>query len=428
MKNKITWLLGLTVLLITLSQNAFSQAPATTLVKVIVSPDHNDWNYKLNEEAKFSVQVLKYGNLIENVTVDYWAGPEMIPEVMKRGVVLKDGKLQLSGKMKEPGFYRLTVSATVDGKRYEGMATAAFEPEKLQPVVKEPADFDTFWSNAIAQARKVDLQPTMTLVPERCTSTVNVYHISFQNDKPGSKIYGMLAIPKKAGKYPAILKVPGGGVYKYGGDTRTAAFGAITLEIGIHGIPVNLDAQVYADLAAGALANYFSIRLNDRDGFYFKRVIQGCVKAVDFIFTLPEFNGTDIAVMGQSQGGFLTFATAALDKRVKFIAAMAPAFCDNGRFMKNSAAMAGAASKIGAAELETLNYYDGAIFARKVTVPGFYSWGYNDIMVPPVTMFATYNSITAPKELHIYQDSGHWTIPEQLEVLNTWLAKKLMGL
>jgi cephalosporin-C deacetylase len=428
MKNKISLLFIQTVLLITLSQNALSQAPATTLVKVIVTPDHKDWNYKLNEEAKFSVQVLKYGNLIENVTVDYWTGPEIIPEVMKRGVVLKDGKLELSGKMKEPGFYRVTVSANVDGKKYEGMATAAFEPEKLQPVVKEPADFDSYWSNAIAQARKIDLQPTMTLVPERCTSAANVYHISFQNDKPGSKIYGMLAMPKKPGKYPALLKLPGGGVYKYGGDPRTASFGVIALEIGIHGIPVNLDPQVYADLSAGALANYFSIRLNDRDGFYFKRVIQGCVKAVDFIFTLPEFNGTDIAVQGQSQGGLLSLATAVLDKRVKFIAIMAPAFCDNGRFIKNSAATAGAASKIGASEMETLNYYDGAVFARKLTIPGFYSWGYNDIMVPPATMFATYNIVSAPKELHIYQDSGHWTIPEQLEILSIWLGKKLMGL
>lgn len=93
----------------------------------------------------------------------------------------------------------------------------------------------------------------MTLVPERCTSEANVYHINFQNDKPGSRIYGMLAIPKKPGKYPALLKVPGGGVYRYGGDTRIAASGIITLEIGIHGIPVNLDPQVYIDLSNGAL-------------------------------------------------------------------------------------------------------------------------------------------------------------------------------
>ncbi len=84
--------------------------------------------------------------------------------------------------MKVPGFYRLRVWAVVDGRRYEGLATAAFEPEKIQPTVKDPADFDSFWSNAIAEARKINLDPRMTLMPERCTSEANVYHISFQNE------------------------------------------------------------------------------------------------------------------------------------------------------------------------------------------------------------------------------------------------------
>jgi cephalosporin-C deacetylase len=426
MKNKIKLRIVQSVFFISISLYALSQAPATTLVKVIVSPDHKDWNYKLNEEAKFSVQVLKYGNLIENVTVDYWTGPEIMPETIKKGVVLKNGKMELAGTSKVPGFYRVTISAIVDGKRYEGMATAAFEPERILPDVKEPADFDSFWQNTLSEARKVDLQPMMTLVPERCTSEANVYHISFQNEKPGSKIYGMLAVPKKPGKYPAILKVPGGGVYKYGGDPKTASNGIITLEIGIHGIPVNLDPQVYNDLSNGALSNYFNIRMNDRDQFYFKRVFLGCVKAVDFIFTLPEFNGTDLAVTGQSQGGLLALATTVLDKRVKYVAVMAPAFCDNVTFI-NKSRLAGS-TKIGSAEIETLGYFDGAIFARKLTVPAFFSWGYNDIWVPPATMFAAYNIVTSPKELFIYQDSGHFTIPEQLEILNVWLSKKLMGL
>ena len=36
--------------------------PATTLIKVIVASDHNDWLYKPNELAKFSVSVLKDGS------------------------------------------------------------------------------------------------------------------------------------------------------------------------------------------------------------------------------------------------------------------------------------------------------------------------------------------------------------------------------
>jgi cephalosporin-C deacetylase len=417
------------VLILLFTQNLYSQ-PATTLVKVIVAPDHKDWNYKTGEEARFSVEVLKYGNLIENVTIDYEIGPETLPDVKKEGVVLKGGRTELSGTMKVPGFYRLRVWAVVDGKRYEGLATAAYEAEKIQPTVKDPADFDTFWTNAIAEARKVNLDPRITLMPERCTSDANIYQISFQNEVNGSRIYGILAIPKKPGKYPAILKVPGAGVRPYGGDARTAGLGFITLEIGIHGIPVNLDPEVYNNLAAGALAGYNSVKMNDRNSHYYKRVYLGCVKAVDFIFTLPEFNGTDVAVTGGSQGGALTIVTAGLDKRIKYAAALYPALCDHTGYLNKRAGgwphyFKNSEPKPN--EVETLQYYDVVNFARRVTVPGFYTWGYNDLTCPPTSMFSAYNMIKAPKELQIYQETGHWTFPEENEAVNNWLLKKLKG-
>jgi len=426
MKTKIQRLLLQSLLFICISISAFSQSNSG-LIKVIVSPDHKDWTYKVGEVAKFSVQVLKYGNLVENVAIDYETGPEALPDVKKDGVVLKNGKAEFSGTMKVPGFYRVRVFAVVDGKRYEGLATAGFEPENIQPTIKVPADFDAFWTNAIAEARKINLDPRITLMPERCTSDVNVYQISFQNEIYGSRIYGILAVPKKSGKYPALLKVPGAGIRPYFGDARTAAQGVITMEIGIHGIPVNLDPEVYNNLASGALYSYNNIRMNNRDAFYYKRVYLGCIRAVDFIFSLPEFNGTDVAVTGGSQGGALTIVTAGLDKRIKFMAALYPALCDNTGYLNNRAGgwphyFKNAEPKPG--EVETLGYYDVVNFARRVTAPGFYTWGYNDLTCPPTSMFSAYNVITAPKELQIYQETGHWTFPEENEAVNTWLLKQ----
>lgn len=430
MKTRINTFILQSIFLTFFSLNALSQLPVAGVIKVIISPDHKDWIYKLNEEAKFTVQVLKSGNLVDNVIIDYETGPETLPDIVKKGIVLKNGKTEFSGTLKEPGFFRVIVWAIVDGKRYEGMATAAFEPEKIQPIVKEPADFDTFWSKTIADARTINLEPMMTLVPERCTSEANVYHISFQNDKTGSKIYGMLAVPKKPGKYPALLKVPGGGVYRYGGDPRMAAQGIVTLEIGIHGIPVNLDPQVYVDLANGALANYYTIRMNDRDAFYFKRVYIACVKAVDFIFTLPEFNGRDIAVTGQSQGGMLSIVTAALDKRIKFMAPIYPGGCDNVRYLTKKTIISPSSYRYAEpkpGEIETLAYYDVVNFARKITIPGIYTWGYNDVVCTPTSMYSAYNIITAPKELQLFLETGHWTYPEEVEAVNKWLIKQLKG-
>jgi cephalosporin-C deacetylase len=350
--------------------------------------------------------------------------------VKKEGVVLKNGKTEFSGTMKVPGFYRVRAWAVIDGKRYEGLATAGFEPEKIQPTVKDPADFDSFWTNAIAEARKINLDPKITLMPERCTSDVNVYHISFQNDMAGSRIYGILAIPKKPGKYPAILRVPGAGIRPYAGDTRTAALGFITLEIGIHGIPVILDPQVYTDLAGGALYAYNTVKMNDRNTHYYKRVYLGCVRAVDFIFSLPEFNGTDIAVTGGSQGGALTIVTAGLDKRIKYMASLYPALCDHTGYLNKRAGgwphyFKNTEPKPG--EVETLGYYDVVNFARRVSIPGFYTWGYNDLTCPPTSMYSAYNVITSAKELQIFQETGHWTFPEQNEAVSNWLVKQFKG-
>ena len=46
----------------------------------------------------------------------------------------------------------------------------------------------------------------------------------------------------------------------------------ITLQVGIHGIPVNLPAEVYQELARGALDNYNRINLDDRYRYYYRRV------------------------------------------------------------------------------------------------------------------------------------------------------------
>ena len=84
-------------------------------IVVTVEPDHQDWHYKTGEKAQFVVEVRKSGTLLDNVAIDYAAGPEMYQDV-KKSMTLKDGTLKLTGTMKVPGFYRVDVTAHVDGK------------------------------------------------------------------------------------------------------------------------------------------------------------------------------------------------------------------------------------------------------------------------------------------------------------------------
>lgn len=402
--------------------------PAQKLINVVVSPDHTDWKYKVKDNVTFAVQVFKNGNLLKDVTVNYETGPEYFPDVKKQEVVLKEGKITLKSSMKEPGFLRCRVIAKVDGRQYEGMATVAVDEDKLLPATADPKDFDSFWSDAISEARKTPLSPIVTLLPEKCTSTQNVYQVSFQNERNGSRMYGMLIKPKKEGTYPAILQVPGAGIRPYNGVNY--GDDVITLEIGIHGVPVTMSQDVYNNLSAGALNNYMGINKNNRDTHYFKRVYLGCVRAVDFIYTLPEFDGQTVGVTGGSQGGALSIVTAGLDPRIKFLAAMYPALCDYAGYLNNRAGgwpHYFRNAKPGVGEIEALAYFDVVNFARRVNAPGWYTWGFNDVTCPPTSMHAAYNVIPGAKELIIYEETGHWNYPEQLDARIIWLKEKCAG-
>ena len=118
----------------------------------------NVWTYEVGQTATFQISVTRSATLVDGVTIDYEAGPEMYQDVKKKGVVLKDGTLTLKGKMTKPGFYRVDVKAYVDGKEYKGACGAAFSPEKLQPTTVMPQDFESFWSKAIAEARSASYQ------------------------------------------------------------------------------------------------------------------------------------------------------------------------------------------------------------------------------------------------------------------------------
>ncbi len=402
--------------------------PSQQLIQVIVAPDHANWTYELNEQAVFNISVLRNKVPLQGVEISYNLQPEQQPVIDEGKMVLKNGTTVIKApKWGTGGFLRCNVSVKVDGKTYTSYATAGFSPEKITPTTDLPADFKEFWENGKKELARVEMKPVLILMPERCTDKVDVYHVSINNIK--GKIYGILCRPKAAGKYPAILHVPGAGIRPYAGDVAGAERGFITFQIGIHGIPVNLPQGVYDDLRAGALENYQVFNLDDKDNYYYKRVYLGCVRAIDFITSLDVYDGTTIGVTGGSQGGALSVITAGLDSRIKYLAAFYPALADLTGYLHNRAGgwphMFKNTFTNKPEKVATSKYYDVVNFARFVTVPGWYSWGYNDNVCPPTSMHAAYNVIKAAKELYIYQETQHWTYPEQQEIKNEWLYKKL---
>jgi cephalosporin-C deacetylase-like acetyl esterase len=423
------------LLLIVIAASAWkvSAQPAVALIKIAVAPEHADWIYKTGENVRFDVSVTKNNILLKNIEIRYEISEDMMPPHKSGTLVLKDGKTVLeAGSMKTPGFLRCRVFVKHEEKEYEGLATAGLDPGKIQPVAKLPDDFVRFWENAKEENARIPMNPRLTLLPERCTDKVNVYHVGIQNGNWGSYFYGILCVPKAPGKYPALLQVPGAGIRPYNGLVSQAENGAITFEVGIHSIPVNLPVQVYKDLANGALSGYSSSNMDDKNRYYYKRVYLGCVRSIDFIYSLPEFDGSTLIVTGGSQGGALSIVTAGLDPRVTGLASFYPALCDLTGYIHGRAGGwphlfkdADKNDKALASKIETAGYYDVVNFARQIKVPGYYSFGYNDMVCPPTTTYSAYNVVAAPKSLLIVEETAHWTYPEQNGKIWAWINQML---
>ncbi len=405
-------------------------------IQVLVAPDRPDWLYQTGEKAAFTVQAIENGATIGGVRLTYSCGPEMMDPTFTKTVTLTREGLRIdAGTMNQPGFLRCVATVERGGEKYRGLGTAAFSPLKIEPAVQDPADFDSFWQAGKDELAKIPIDAERTLLPDLSTSKVNVYHVSLANAGPvklwnsSARVFGILCMPKAPGKYPARLGVPGAGVHKIGGMIREAEQGVITLNIGIHGIPLTLDQKVYSLLGSGALNGYWVYNLDSRDRYYYRRVYLGCVRAVDYLTSLEEWDGAKLAVTGVSQGGALSIVTAGLDPRIKALAAYFPALSDLPGYASGRAGgwphMFKDAENRTKEKLDTAAYYDVVNFARRVKAPGLYSWGYNDEVCPPTSTYAAYNQVKAPKRLILALETGHWTVKEQQDAVGAWLMKYL---
>jgi cephalosporin-C deacetylase-like acetyl esterase len=408
-------------------------------ISVRVMPDHADWTYQPGQPVKFRITVIQDGHPVPNAQVSYRFGPEMVtPPTERTATVPAEGLVIDAGTLNEPGFLRCIATVEKYGRTYRGLATAGFAPDQIKPTTDDPADFDAFWQAGKAALAKIPVDARMTLLPDYSTAKVNVYHVSLANvagdDGAPSRLYGILCEPKAEGKFPALLSVPGAGIRPYRGLVELAEKGIITFQLGIHGLPVNLDQAVYDHLGRSAVAGYWVFNLDNKDRYYYRRVYLGCVRANDFLVSHPKWDGRNLAVTGGSQGGALSIVTAALDPRIKGLAALYPALADMTGYLHGRAGgwphmfrAEGAGSHRTKEKIETSRYYDVANFARRIKVPGFYTWGFNDETCPPTSMYAAWNLITAKKELLLALETGHFTLPEQTQRLNSWLEGFLKG-
>ncbi|MCQ2335206.1 MAG: acetylxylan esterase [Paludibacteraceae bacterium] len=406
-------------------------------------PSHTDWVYALGEDVKVEVSLREHYCPVPNVVLHCEWGPEMRAAETTFDVQLgKSGVEVLTLKgAKTPGFKTLQISAEWKGKTYSNIIKIAFAPDRMQPTATLPKDFSEFWADAIDKARQVPLLPFFVRKPEFDTPFCDTYEVRFQNTRKGNYLYGMMALPKgvcptdtvATRKYPVLILWPGAGVMPHLGECDFfPEHGVITLEMGIHGIPVTLPKQLYADLNSNALRTYSVINSPNPSDYYYNKVYVGTVRTVDFLCSLPFVDADRIGCFGGSQGGALSAVNAALDSRIRCAAISFPALTEIAGYARGRAEGWPHLFRLEKVDernktlIEVADYYDVVNFSRQIRCKVIFYLGFNDITCCPSSTYTCYNVIPGEKELVTMQPSGHWMHMDYRQQRSEWLLEQLL--
>jgi cephalosporin-C deacetylase-like acetyl esterase len=403
-------------------------------------PDHADWLYQTGENAKVEVSFCKYG-IPRDGELKYSIGNDMLQPDKHGSVKLKNGRAVINmGTKKTPGFRDMKLSVSLDGKTYEHHIKVGFSVDKIKPYTQEPQDFRSFWQKNVEELKQVPMSYTKELYKDYCTDKIDCYLVKLQIDKMGHSMYGFLFYPKNVqpGKHPVVLCPPGAGIKTIKDPMRNKYYaenGFVRFEVEIHGLDPRIPSETFGEISRAfndRNGGYLANGLENKDIYYMKHVYVGLVRCIDFLTSLPEWDGKNVAVQGGSQGGALAIIAAGLDSRVTQCVANHPALSD----------MAGYAAKGGTGGyphfcrqpqilsnkdcLNTLAYFDVVNFARYVKAPTYLTWGYNDVTCPPTTSYAVWNTLKCTKESLLTPINEHWTTTETNRGQMEWIKAHLL--
>lgn len=403
-------------------------------------PDHADWLYQTGENAKVEVSFCKYG-IPRDGELKYSISNDMLQPDKHGSVKLKNGRAVINmGTKKTPGFRDMKLSVSLDGKTYEHHIKVGFSVDKIKPYTQEPQDFRSFWQKNVEELKQVPMSYAKELYKDYCTDKIDCYLVKLQIDKMGHSMYGFLFYPKNAqpGKHPVVLCPPGAGIKTIKDPMRNKYYaenGFVRFEVEIHGLDPRISLETFGEISRAfndRNGGYLANGLENKDIYYMKHVYVGLVRCIDFLTSLPEWDGKNVAVQGGSQGGALAIIAAGLDSRVTQCVANHPALSD----------MAGYAAKGGTGGyphfcrqpqilsnkdcLNTLAYFDVVNFARYVKAPTYLTWGYNDVTCPPTTSYAVWNTLKCTKESLLTPINEHWTTTETNRGQMEWIKAHLL--
>ncbi|PKQ18774.1 MAG: acetylxylan esterase [Actinobacteria bacterium HGW-Actinobacteria-8] len=297
------------------------------------------------------------------------------------------------------------------------------ELREYKPDVREPVDFDEFWTATLAEARAAGggvLLGEVLRLPG-----VEITDVTFPGFG-GHPIKAWYARPAgHAEDLPCVVEIAG-----YGGGRGLAIEHTLWPSAGYAYLFMDTRGQGSAwgnggdtpdPVGAGqALPGYMTRGILDPAEYYYRRVVTDAVRAVDAARSLEGVDASRTVFKGVSQGGGMSLAVAALVPDLAAVMPDVPFLCHFERALELVDTMPYAEvtqylsvhRDVAERALTTLSYFDGVNFAKRAAAPSLWSAGLMDIIAPPSTVFAAFNwyggvSETASKQIEIYPYNGH---------------------
>ena len=414
-----------------------SFAVSAAELEFLIANDHTNLLYKVGEEATFTVTAREDGVPLTNGTVEVKLdnfGPSV--QLTERVNLAETNPFVVKGRLAEPGFLRLTLSAAGTKPKVWGVG---YEPEKLEKGSPSPEDFDAFWADARAKlAKEVPLDARMTKVAERSTADFDFYRISFATH--GRRVHGYMSVPTDRAKapYPVEFQVSAAG---FGGWTNDMSGDKNIIKVFFSVYPwaphwewQAMDLKAAYDYMNDAYkgkyqcARYCTAGLSvSREEYFFYSVLLGIDRAVDWVAARPDVDRTRFWYQGTSQGGGFGFYLTGLNRAFTRAVFYVPAITDTMGYLKGR--QSGWPQPVechteadqGFVE-KNAPYFDGANFAARITCPVRVAVGFADTTCAPCAVYSAYNAIPVADKAIVHGfGMTHSCFGRFYAELGTWL-------
>ncbi|PFG15885.1 cephalosporin-C deacetylase [Propionicimonas paludicola] len=290
----------------------------------------------------------------------------------------------------------------------------------FRPQVPEPADFDAFWAQTLAESAAIPPRLERRRIEGPITQVI-VEDVEFAG-YAGDPIKAWIIRPLDERPRPAVVEFIGynGGRGLPAEHLHWAAAGYVNVIMDTRGQGSGWGGGGSTSDPHGsgaALDGYMTRGIEDPHDYFYRRVFVDAVRLVEAVQTLEFVDPQQVAITGGSQGGGITLAVAGLvGSRVAGVMPDVPFLCHFRRAVSLTPSRPftevtqylsihrGSTEQV----FTTLSYFDGANFARRATAPALFSVGLMDDIVLPSTVFAAYNGYgSSDREIAVYEFNGH---------------------